>query len=167
MSYLLTLMIFIPLVGTPLVYLVGRRNKHAGIYLTAGLSVATFLVALYSYWLISVNPLSPGQYGLMEKYTWFNFQFFGLDYLVGLDGLSAPLVTVSSLLSILVIIGSRRLIEHHEAEYYALLLFFEGSIMGVFLSLNLIIFYIFWELVLIPMFFFIGVWAGRDGSMRR
>jgi NADH-quinone oxidoreductase subunit M len=160
MSYLLSLLILIPLVGTPLVYLVGRRNKHAAIYLTAGLSVVTFLVALYSYWLISVNPLSPGQYGLIEKYPWFNFQFFGLDYLVGLDGLSAPLVTVSSLLSILVVIGSRRLIEHREAEYYALLLFFEGSIMGVFLSLNLVIFYIFWELVLIPMFFFIGIWGG-------
>jgi len=160
MSYLLSLLIFIPLVGTPLVYLVGRRNKHAGIYLAAGLSVITFLLALYSYWVISVNPLAPGQYGLMEKYTWFNFQFIGLDYLVGLDGLSAPLVTVSSLLSILVIIGSRKLIEHHEAEYYALLLFFEGSIMGVFTSLNLIVFYIFWELVLIPMFFFIGIWGG-------
>ncbi len=160
MSYLLSLLIFIPLVGTPLVYLVGRRNKHAGIYLAAGLSVITFLLALYSYWLLSVDPPAPGGYALMEKYTWFNFQFIGLDYLVGLDGLSAPLVTVSSLLSIMVIIGSRRLIEHHEAEYYALLLFFEGSIMGVFTSLNLIIFYVFWELVLIPMFFFIGIWGG-------
>ncbi len=160
MSYLLSLLIFIPLVGTPLVYLVGRRNKHAGVYLTAGLSVITFLLALYSYWLIYIGHLAPGQYALMEKYTWFNFQFIGLDYLVGLDGLSAPLVTVSSLLSIMVIIGSRRLIEHHEAEYYALLLFFEGSIMGVFTSLNLIIFYVFWELVLIPMFFFIGIWGG-------
>ncbi|MGD1054765.1 MAG: NADH-quinone oxidoreductase subunit M, partial [Nitrososphaerales archaeon] len=52
------------------------------------------------------------------------------------------------------------LIDRHEPEYYALLLFFEGSIMGVFTSLNLIVFYIFWELVLIPMFFFIGVWGG-------
>ncbi len=160
MSYLLSLLIFIPLVGTPFVYLVGRRNKHAGVYLAAGLSVITFLLALYSHWLVYVDPPAPGQYALMEKYTWFNFQFIGLDYLLGLDGLSAPLVTVSSLLSIMVIIGSRRLIEHHEAEYYALLLFFEGSIMGVFTSLNLIIFYVFWELVLIPMFFLIGIWGG-------
>lgn len=160
MSYLLSLLIFIPLVGTPFVYLVGRRNKHAGIYLTLGLSVVTFLLALYSFWFIYAHSPALGQYALVEKYTWFNFQFIGLDYMVGLDGLSAPLVVLSSLLSILAIIGSRRLIDHHEAEYYALLLFFEGSIMGVFLSLNLIVFYIFWELVLIPMFFFIGVWGG-------
>lgn len=160
MSYLLSLLIFVPLVGTPFVYLAGRRNKRAGIYLALGLSVITFLLALYSYWLVYAHPPAPGQYALMEKYTWFNFRFIGLDYLLGLDGLSAPLVTLSSLLSILVIIGSRRLIDHHEAEYYALLFLFEGSIMGVFTSLNLIIFYIFWELVLIPMFFFIGIWGG-------
>ncbi len=104
--------------------------------------------------------LAPGQYALVERFTWFNFQFFRLDYFLGLDGLSAPLVTVSSLLSILVVIGSRRLIEQREAPYYALLLLFEGSIMGVFTSLNLILFYIFWELVLIPMFLFIGIWGG-------
>jgi NADH-quinone oxidoreductase subunit M len=160
MSYILSLLIFIPLIGTPFVYLVGRRNKNAGIYLTLGLSIITFLLALYSFWSIYAHSPALGQYALVEKYTWFNFQFVGLDYLVGLDGLSAPLVVLSSLLSILVIIGSRRLINHHEAEYYALLLFFEGSIMGVFLSLNLVVFYIFWELVLIPMFFFIGVWGG-------
>jgi len=94
MSYLLSLLIFIPLVGTPFVYLVGRRNKHAGIYLTLGLSVITFLLALYSYWFVYVHPPALGQYALVEKYTWFNFQFIGLDYLVGLDGLSAPLVTL-------------------------------------------------------------------------
>lgn len=160
MSCLLSLLIFIPLVGTPFVYIVGRWNKHAGIYLAAGLSVITFLLSVYSYWLIYVNPPAPGQYALMEKYTWFNFKFIGLDYLLGLDGLSAPLVAVTGLLQIMVIIGSRRLIDHHEVEYYSLLLLFEGSIIGVFLSLNLILFYIFWELVLIPMFFFIGIWGG-------
>ena len=160
MSYLLSLLIFIPLVGMPFVYLVGKWNKRYGIYLAAGLSVITFLLSVYSYWLIYVNPPAPGQYMLMERYTWFNFKFIGLDYLVGLDGLSAPLVAVTGLLQIMVVIGSRRLIDHHEAEYYSLLLLFEGSIMGVFLSLNLILFYIFWELVLIPMFFFIGIWGG-------
>jgi len=94
MSFLLSLLIFIPLVGTPLVYLVGRQNRHAGIYLTLGLSVITFLLALYSYWFVYVHPPALGQYALTEKYTWFNFQFIGLDYLVGLDGLSAPLVVL-------------------------------------------------------------------------
>jgi NADH-quinone oxidoreductase subunit M len=96
----------------------------------------------------------------VEKYNWFRFGSIGLDYLLGVDGLSTPLLLVSSLLTVFVILGSRKLIDHHEAEYYALLFLFEGSIMGVFSSLNLILFYVFWELVLIPMFFFIGVWGG-------
>ena len=149
-----------PLGGTPFVYLLTKINRRAGIYLAAGVTSATFLLALYSHWLVYASPPPPGQFALMERYTWFNFQFISLDYLLGLDGLSAPLVTVSSLLSILVIIGSRKLIQQNEAGYYALLLLFEGSIMGVFTSLNLIVFYIFWELVLIPMFFFIGIWGG-------
>src|SRR5439155_2463715 len=160
LSYLLSLLIFVPLGGTPFVYLLTKINRRAGIYLAAGVTSATFLLALYSHWLVYASPPPPGQFALMERYTWFNFQFISLDYLLGLDGLSAPLVTVSSLLSILVIIGSRRLINQNEAGYYALLLLFEGSIMGVFTSLNLIVFYIFWELVLIPMFFFIGIWGG-------
>jgi NADH-quinone oxidoreductase subunit M len=80
--------------------------------------------------------------------------------LLGVDGLSSPLLFVSSLLTVLVIAGSKKLINTHEPEYYALLFVFEGAIMGVFTSLNLILFYIFWEVVLIPMFFFIGVWGG-------
>ena len=118
-----------PLGGTPFVYLLTKINRRAGIYLAAGVTSATFLLALYSHWLVYASPPPPGQFALMERYTWFNFQFISLDYLLGLDGLSAPLVTVSSLLSILVIIGSRRLINQNEAGYYALLLLFEGSIM--------------------------------------
>ena len=108
--------------------------------------------------MVYANPPGPGEYALEEKYGW--IRFIGLDYFLGLDGLSAPLVTVSSLLSIFVVMGSKKFIDHHEAEYYSFLLVFEGAILGVFTSLNLILFYVFWELVLIPMFFFIGIWGG-------
>jgi NADH-quinone oxidoreductase subunit M len=160
LSLLLSSLIFLPLAGAPAVFLTTRFNKRAGIYLSAALAVVVFLVSAYVFWAVFSNPPAGGQFAFLENYSWLKTPVFGLDYMLGIDGLSSPLLLISSLLTVFVIIGSRRLIDHHEAEYYSLLFMFEGAIMGVFASLNLILFYVFWELVLIPMFFFIGVWGG-------
>jgi NADH-quinone oxidoreductase subunit M len=160
MSFVLSLLIFLPIVGSVPVFLLSRWNKKWGIYFSAAFALAIFLVSAYVFWAVYSNPPPPGQYALTESRSWVSFPFLGLTYLLGTDGLSSPLILVSALLTLLVIVGSRRLIDHHEPEYYALLFVFEGAIMGVFTSLNLILFYVFWEIVLIPMFFFIGVWGG-------
>jgi NADH-quinone oxidoreductase subunit M len=164
MSFVLSLMIAIPLLASPLAYALVRINRRMGIYASLALSAIVTLIAGYVFWQVYANAaagaLAPGQYLFQEKYPWFSINNFGLDYFLGTDGLSSPLLFVSALLTVLVIFGSRKLIDHHEAEYYSLIFLFEGAIMGVFTSLNLILFYIFWEVVLIPMFFFIGVWGG-------
>jgi len=160
MSFVLSLLIALPLLSAPLVYALIKVNRRVGIYAALGISAVVLLVASYVFWQVYSAPPPGGQYLLQEKYSWINFNFFGLDYLLGTDGLSSPLLFVSALLTVLAIFGSRKLIDHHEAEYYSLIFLFEGAIMGVFTSLNLILFYIFWEVVLIPMFFFIGVWGG-------
>ncbi|MGP8125520.1 MAG: complex I subunit 4 family protein [Nitrososphaerales archaeon] len=160
MSFVLSLLVFLPLAATPLIYLVTKMNRRWGIYSSIALGVIVFLIAAYVSWMVYATPPAPGQYLFQEKSSWVSFNFLGLDYFLGVDGLSSPLLFVSALLTVLVIVGSRKLIDHHEAEYYALIFLFEGAIMGVFTSLNLIMFYIFWEVVLIPMFFFIGVWGG-------
>jgi NADH-quinone oxidoreductase subunit M len=160
MSFILSLLVFAPLVAAPMVYLATRANRKGGIYLSAAVALLVFLVSAYVFWGVYSSPPPQGQYSFVEKYSWINFQSFGLNYFLGVDGLSTPLIFISSLLTILVIAGSRKLIDSHEPEYYALLFLFEGAIMGVFTSLNLILFYVFWEVVLIPMFFFIGVWGG-------
>ena len=160
MSFVLSLLIALPLFAAPLVYLATKVNRRAGIYLSLGLAAVITIIAGYIFWQVYANTPAIGQYAFQERYTWISFSNFGLDYFLGVDGLSSPLLFVSALLTVLVVIGSRRLIDHHEAEYYALIFMFEGAIMGVFTSLNLILFYIFWEIVLIPMFFFIGVWGG-------
>jgi len=160
MSFVLSLLVFLPLAATPLVYFVTKMNKRWGVYASLAVGVIVFLIAAYVSWKVYANPPLQGQYLFQEKFSWMNFQFIGLDYFLGVDGLSTPLIFISALLTILVVFGSRKLIDHHEAEYYALIFLFEGAIMGVFTSLNLILFYIFWEVVLIPMFLFIGVWGG-------
>jgi NADH-quinone oxidoreductase subunit M len=160
MNYILSLLIFLPFIGSLITYLVGRLDKRASLFATLTISMIVFFIAMFTFWFVFANPPVPGGYALTEKYAWVSTPYFGFNYFLGVDGLSTPLILVSALLTIFVTIGSRSLIAQREAEYYALLLFFEGSIMGVFTSLNLIAFYIFWELVLIPMFFFIGIWGG-------
>jgi proton-translocating NADH-quinone oxidoreductase chain M len=160
MSFILSLLVFAPLMAAPMVYLVTRANRKGGIYFSAAVALLVFLVSAYVFWGVYSSPPPQGQYSFVEKYSWISFQSFGLNYFLGVDGLSTPLLFISSLLTVLVIAGSRKLIDSHEPEYYALLFLFEGAIMGVFTSLNLILFYVFWEVVLIPMFFFIGVWGG-------
>jgi len=120
--------------------------------------VLVLALALYA----ERNPSNPG-FQFAEAHAW--AEGVGFTYYVGVDGVSLPLVLVSAILSVLVAAGSWELIGTRVPEYNALLLFFEGSIIGVFTALNLILFYIFFELILLPMFFFIGVW-GEPGNPR-
>jgi NADH-quinone oxidoreductase subunit M len=160
MSFVLSVLIFLPLLAAPAVYAVTRANRRLGIYFSLGVGILELLIATYVSGSVWSNTPPGGQYLFQEQYGWVSFQNFGLNYLLGVDGLSTPLIFVSALLTVLAVFGSRKLIDHHEPQYYALIFLFEGAIMGVFSSLNLILFYVFWEVVLIPMFFFIGVWGG-------
>jgi NADH-quinone oxidoreductase subunit M len=156
---LISATIFIPILGAGAIYLAGKASPRAARLGALVIALVTFLLALAIYGTILVTG-SGGTFTLVEgPYPWIP-ALKGLDYYVGLDGLGAPLVLVSAFLTVLVVLGSWDLIDHHEAEYYALILLFEGAIIGVFSALNLVLFYVFWEVVLIPMFFFIGIWGG-------
>ena len=152
---LLSSMILLPLVGALLVFLISRVNAKAAKVFTLLVSGATLVLALLI--LRSYNQDLAGLQ-MIETLPW--AESFGLTFKLGVDGLSLPLLIISALLTTLAAAGSWREISSSVGAYYALLLLFEGSIVGVFTSLNLILFYVFWELVLIPMFFFIGVWGG-------
>ncbi len=153
--YLLSLLIFMPIIGAIAVYLAGYVGDKASKALTILISAATIAVVLFIF--VSFNWSVQG-FQLVETYDW--AKDFGLTYVVGIDGISLPLLIISSLLTTLSAAGSWEQIKSKVKEYNALLLLFEGAIIGVFTSLNLVAFYVFWELVLIPMFFFIGVWGG-------
>ncbi len=153
--YLLSLLVFMPIVGSVVVYLAGFVGDRVSKILTILISACTIAVVLFIY--VSFNWSAPG-FQLVETYDW--AKDFGLSYVLGVDGISLPLLIISSLLTTLSAAGSWEQISSRVKEYNALLLLFEGAIIGVFTTLNLIAFYVYWELVLIPMFFFIGVWGG-------
>src|SRR5437667_10222526 len=84
----------------------------------------------------------------------------GAKYLLGVDGISLLLVMLTTVISFLSILSSWNAIEDRLKEYYAMFLLLETGMIGVFLSLDFFLFYVFWELVLVPMYFIIGVWCG-------
>ncbi|HPP54817.1 MAG TPA: proton-conducting transporter membrane subunit, partial [Thermoguttaceae bacterium] len=84
---------------------------------------------------------------------------FGVEYFLGVDGISLPLVLLTSFLSVLAMLASWT-IQRHEKAYCVLFLLLETGLLGVFLALDFFLFYVFWEVTLLPMYFLIGLWGG-------
>jgi NADH-quinone oxidoreductase subunit M len=148
-------MIFLPVVMAIPTFLLGKKRAEIAKVIGIGTTVVVFVALLAV--VVLFNYGTPG-FQFTDTASWAST--FGMDYVVGLDGISLPLLIIAAFLCMLAAMGSRDLISSREPEYYALFLIFETGIIGVFTSLNLILFYVFWEVVLIPMFFFIGIWGG-------
>jgi NADH-quinone oxidoreductase subunit M len=162
MSYVLSLLILLPLSGSGVTYALSSlgAGKRTASHLAAAFAFATLLLAGYAFWSVYSHIPALGNYAMMEDHPWITIPGFGIGVMLGLDGLSAPLVLVSGIVAVLSILSSRSLIGKKEPVYYSLLLLVLASVMGTFTSLNLVVFYLFWELTLIPMFFLIGIWGG-------
>jgi NADH-quinone oxidoreductase subunit M len=161
---IISIMIFLPLGSSLVVYLAGRSSIRAARICPLIVSVAVLGLSLYAYALMLLNGDGGTFFGSQMipregPWPWIP-TLGGLEYHVGMDGLNAPLVLITAFLTVLVVLGSWDLITTKQPVYYGLIMLFEGSMIGVFTSINLILFYVFWELVLIPMFFFIGIWGG-------
>src|SRR5216117_2546683 len=136
-------------------FLFGKKRTNVAKVLGVGTTATVFALSV-----IIVVLFQYGSTGFQFTDTASWASSFGLNYVVGVDGISLPLLIIATFLCLLAALGSRDMISPREPEYYALFLLFETGIIGVFTSLNLILFYVFWEVVLIPMFFFIGIWGG-------
>jgi NADH-quinone oxidoreductase subunit M len=102
---------------------------------------------------------SSGGIQLVDKISsWFPQEFFKVEYFLGVDGISTPLILLTGILGIVSIFASWN-ITLRTKEHYMWLLILQGAVIGVFSSLDLMLFFIFWELELIPMFFLISIWG--------
>jgi NADH-quinone oxidoreductase subunit M len=154
----LTLLIFLPLLGGLfLLPLNGRPALARWLALTI-VAVEFGLVMLVTLQTPDQGTGSlPGGYFLMEDRPW--IPAFGIRYLLGMDGISYLMALLTAFITPLAVFTSWRSIKERVGCHFALILFLEGAIMGIFLSLDLILFYLFWEAMLIPMFLLIGVWG--------
>ena len=164
---ILTVMTFLPLVGALLVMLVrsattgGRQGSGAAesgkTVLLAGviISAATFVASVAAF--VSFDRGQAG-YQLVEQYAWYG----PISFKLGVDGLSLSLVLLTTFLTPICLLASWNSIEKRVTEYVIAFLVLETFMIGVFVSLDLVLFYIFFEAGLIPMFLIVGIWGGKD-----
>jgi len=152
---ILTLVTFLPLVGAVVVAILPSTLTR----LTAlGFALVTWVVSLVL--LIDLPGTAAGPFGYVEAYDW--IPVFGIQYKLGVDGLSAALVVLTTTLSWISILASWTPIQTRIKEYMISFLVLEVGMIGVFLALDLFLFYIFWEIVLVPMYLIIGIWGGAN-----
>jgi NADH-quinone oxidoreductase subunit M len=148
-----------PLAGSLLVMLFRRREALCR-QLTLGFSILELVAAgwLYSiaHGLPPSSPSLPG-YIVFQDMSW--IERFGIRYTLGVDGISLLLVLLTAFIMCIAVLISRRAVTRHVASYHALLLAMTSGIMGVFLAVDLFLFYLFWEVMLIPMLLIIGIWG--------
>jgi len=147
--------VFLPLIGAALLLLVDRRREAAIKHLALAVSVLTFLVSLQLYRGFQLNV--PGMQ-FVERKAW--IPDYGVQYLVGVDGISLLLVLLTTFLTAVAILSSYTAITTFVKEYMICMLLLETGMLGVFVALDLVLFYVFWEGMLIPMYFLIGIWGG-------
>ena len=153
----LTAILFLPVVGIIVIALL-REPQPKTVRLTAlAFTLASFVLSIVVFCLFDRSGAAIGQMQFEEKISW--IPAINAFYHLGVDGLSLPMVILMTFLGVLAVLVSWK-VELRPRQYFIWLLLLETSILGVFCSLDLILFFLFWELELIPMYFLISIWGG-------
>src|SRR5271165_3499991 len=186
-NLLLTSLWLVPLIGVVVVLSLPRRSEQAAKWVSLGFTSATFLISLVMLGVYLSNDLNQGaraplrdrvernklpssdgqstepdephsaQGDLVVRRPW--IPYFNIQYYLGVDGISLSLVVLTGLVSVLACLASWK-IDKQVKGYFALFLLLLASMIGVFISLDLFLFYVFFEVMLLPMYFLIGIWGG-------
>src|SRR6202050_1347070 len=155
MHHLLSILIWLPILAGVLVLALGDRHIVAGRWLALSASLATLILAVP---LWSSFDTATASLQLVEKLPWIpRFQAY---YSLGVDGISLPLIVLTAFMTVPVVIAGWTVIDARPAQYFAAFLVMEGLMIGVFSATDALLFYFFWEAMLIPMFLIIGIWGG-------
>lgn len=156
-SILLSILIWLPILGGVLVLSIGDYQHRVGILrsVALGFSIVTFL---FSLGLLAEFDSSSHAMQFTELTPW--LASLNINYYLGVDGISMPFIVLTSFMTIFVIIAGWEVIQDRAAHYLAAFLIMTGLMNGVFAALDAILFYVFWEAMLIPMFLIIGIWGG-------
>jgi NADH-quinone oxidoreductase subunit M len=147
--------VFLPIIGA--VLLLFMRNRGAIRWTTLLFTIATFIVAFP---LLENFDKTTHKMQFVEKSPW--IPSWGINYFIGIDGISILFIFLTTILSILSVLVSWKSIQDKVREFHIAILALEAGMLGVFVALDFFLFYIFWEAMLIPMFLLIGVWGGQN-----
>ena len=152
---LLSLLIWLPILGGVFTMMAGNARPQAARWIALGFAFATFLLCIP---LFAGFDLGSAGMQYVEQRNW--IPAYDIQYHLGADGISLALVGLTTLTTVLVLIGAWGAIDKRVSQYYAAFLILEGLMIGVFSALDALLFYVFFEGMLIPMFIIIGVWGG-------
>ena len=154
---LLSLTVWLPIFGGVLVLMAGERRRDAARWIALLTSLAAFAVSLPLY---SGFDVGTAAMQFVERTPW--IPTFGVNYHLGIDGISLPLILLTTFVTVLVVIAGWEVIQYRVSQYLAAFLIMEGLMVGVFSALDSLLFYVFFEAMLIPMFLIIGIWGGPN-----
>ncbi|OGU79581.1 MAG: oxidoreductase [Stygiobacter sp. RIFOXYA12_FULL_38_9] len=165
---MLSLITFLPVLGMILILFIPKEQPKTVKYLSLAITgiqvvLAIILLANYNYGMAGIYEEKSFQF--IEKFRWINItgiSWLGtvkIDYFLGLDGLSMPMVLLTAIISFIACISSWTITKSVKG-FFALFLLLDTGMMGVFVALDFFLFYVFWELMLLPMYFLIGIWGG-------
>jgi NADH-quinone oxidoreductase subunit M len=152
---LLSALIYLPILGAVILLFVGRRHETFIKVFTLAFSLIEFALSLPLFYYFREDTAAMQ---FVERKPW--FPEWGIQYFLGVDGMSLLLVLLTTFLTVICVLASWRAIESRVKEYYITFLFLETAMIGTLCALDLVLFYVFWELMLIPMYLLIGIWGG-------
>jgi NADH-quinone oxidoreductase subunit M len=154
---ILSIITYIPLVGAlAIVFLIPKEKTGTIKAFATFVAVLDFVVSLPLWWAFDRGK---DGYQFVEKAEW--IPSLGVSYHFGIDGISLVLILLTTLMGVIAIVCSYTAISDRQKEYYVLLLLLQTFMIGTFCCLDLFLFYVFWEVMLVPMYFLIGVWGGQ------
>ena len=156
---ILNLVTYIPLIGAIVILFFIRKENGTAIRYTATIfAVIDFIVSLYLWFNFDPHGTGARLFQFRETYTW--IPSLGVQYDFGIDGISLLLILLTTFMGIIAVVSSFAAIDHRQKEYYILLLLLQTGMIGTFCALDFFLFYVFWEIMLVPMYFIIGIWGG-------
>lgn len=151
--WVLSLLLILPMAGAALCLIVREEQSRYVAMLT---SVVAFAISLPLFWTFRTGTAAIQNY---VSVPW--IEAWGIGFTIGIDGISILMVLLTTFVTPLAILASFTYIQRHQRAYYAMLLLLLAAMIGVFVSLDMFLFFLFWEIMLIPMYFIIGVWGGK------
>src|SRR5918996_3299027 len=158
MSYYLSIVLFTPLAGALLLLFVSKHNENAIRWIANVVAFLGFAISIpLWFW---YNPQNP-EFQFIERAPW--IPSIGAEYFLGVDGFSVLLILLTTMIGFIAVLSSWEAITERVKEYYIFLLVLQTGMLGAFMALDFLLFFLFWEVMLVPMYFLIGIW----GSERR
>src|SRR5471032_1902609 len=157
MNHYLSIILFTPLAGALLLLLVNKQNENAIRWIANLVALAGFVISVpLWFWF---NPVTP-DFQFVERAPW--IPSVGAEYFLGIDGLSTLLILLTTMMGFIAILSSWNAITERVKEYYIFLLVLQTGMLGAFMSLDFLLFFLFWEVMLVPMYFLIGIWGSAN-----